>query len=323
MDISRLHRVLKIITLLQTRHRYSPDDLAAELEVSKRTIFRDMNMLELAGIPFFFDRATGGYEIHKTYFLPPVNLSIEEALSLLALAEQSAADGAVPMLDGALDAARKIESQLPLAIRAAVGQLSRRVVIRRAPVARHDHLQASYELVRKAVAARRAITGRYISFHEKKQLRVEVEPYWLVFHERAWYCIGRSVDHGEVRTFKLGRFADLELSARTFAAPKGTLDQYLGNAWRFMREGREYSVRLRFAPLVAPNVAEVNWHRTQKIIWQDDGSIFFDVKVDGLNEIYWWILGYGDQVEVLQPEVLRTRVQSAAQKLVKLYDAKS
>ncbi len=321
MDISRLHRVLKIITLLQTRHRYSPDELSAELEVSKRTIFRDLNMLELAGIPFFFDRATGGYEIHKTYFLPPVNLSVEEALGLLALAEQSAADGAVPMLEGALDAARKIESQLPLAIRAAVGQLSRRVVIRRGPVARHDQLQAGYELVRKAVAARRAVTGRYISFHEKKQLRVEVEPYWLVFHERAWYCIGRSVEHGEVRTFKLGRFAGLELSGRTFAGPKTTLEQYLGNAWRFMREGKEYNVRLRFAALVAANVAEVNWHRTQKIVWQDDGSIYFDVKVDGLNEIYWWILGYGDQVEVLQPEALRKRVREAAARLVKLYES--
>ena len=75
------------------------------------------------------------------------------------------------------------------------------------------------------------------------------------------------------------------------------------------------------AALVAANVAEVNWHRTQKIVWQDDGSIYFDVKVDGLNEIYWWILGYGDQVEVLQPEALRKRVREAAARLVKLYES--
>jgi proteasome accessory factor B len=320
MDISRLHRVLKIITLLQTRRNYSPDGLAQELEVSKRTIFRDLNMLELAGIPFYFDRATSGYSIHQTYFLPPVNLSVEEALSLLALAEQSAKASAVPLLDSAMDAARKIESQLPLAIRAAVGQLSRGLVIRRTPVARHDELQQVYETVRKAVGTRQEIRGTYISFHEKRQMKVHLQPYWLVFHERAWYVVGKSLDHREVRTFKLGRFAEVEVLADKFAAPKMTLDDYLGNAWRFIREGKEHDVRLRFDPLVAANVAEVRWHRTQKVTWEDDGSMLFEVRVDGLNEIYWWILGYGDQVEVLAPKPLRDRVKQAAARMAKKYE---
>ena len=319
MDASRLHRVLKIITLLQTKRRYGPQDLARELEVSKRTIYRDMNMLELAGIPFYFDRQTGSYSIHETFWLPPINLSLEEALSLVALTARSANREPLPLMAGAVDAARKIESRLPLGIRAAVGRLSERLAVRRTPAARHDQLRQLYETARKAVADHRTLKGRYISFAEKKQIRVAVRPYWLVFHERAWYVIGHSRSHGEIRTFKLGRFVDLALTDEQFKRPKTTLEEYLGNAWRFIPEGREHTVRLRFAPMVAANVAEVHWHPTQKVTWQDDGSILFEVRVDGLGEIAWWILGYGDQAEVLAPKALRDRIRNTAKNMLRMY----
>lgn len=320
MDISRLHRVLKIITLLQTRRHYGPDDLARELEVSRRTVYRDLNMLELAGIPFYYDREKGGYEIHNTYWLPPVNLDIEEALSLVALARTTVDREAIPLMGKALDAARKIESQLPLAIRAAVGELAENVRIRRGPVARHDQLDETYETVRRAIATRHTLAGRYISFAEKRQLPVTVDPYWLVFHDRAWYLLGHSHGHGEVRTFKLGRFAELKTMPGRFDPPTETLEDHLGNAWRFIPEGREYDVVLRFKPLVAANVAEVRWHRTQDVTWHDDGSIDFRVRVDGLGEIFWWVLGYGDQVRVLEPKTLRDRVRKTARSVAEKYE---
>jgi len=319
MDISRLHRVLKIITMLQTRRHYSASDLAGELEVSKRTIYRDLNMLELAGIPFYYDRAKRGYVIHQTYWLPPVNLDIEEALSLVALAAQAGDSEAVPLLDKAADAVKKIESQLPLSIRAAVGEFSSTLKVRRGPVARHDELEQIYQTVRKAVTRRRTLRGLYISFHEKKRIRVPIEPYWIVFHDRAWYVIGRCRQYKDIRTFKLGRFVELEALHEDFKPPRMTLEEHLGNAWRFIPEGREYDIRLRFKPMVAANVAEVRWHKTQEVTWQDDRSIIFEVRVDGLSEILWWILGYGDQVEVLKPKPLRDRVRKAAEKMLNQY----
>jgi proteasome accessory factor B len=66
---------------------------------------------------------------------------------------------------------------------------------------------------------------------------------------------------------------------------------------------------------VAGNVAEVQWHASQRVQWNDDGSIEFHVSVDGLGEITWWILGYGDQVEVISPPELRHRVGLAASRM--------
>jgi proteasome accessory factor B len=82
----------------------------------------------------------------------------------------------------------------------------------------------------------------------------------------------------------------------------------------------DQDVVVRFAPLVARNVAEVAWHKTQRIVERQDGSIDFHVSVSGLNEISWWILGYGDQAEVLRPARLRQMIADRAGKLVELYN---
>ena len=76
---------------------------------------------------------------------------------------------------------------------------------------------------------------------------------------------------------------------------------------------------VRFSRLVAQNVAEVNWHKTQRLDWRDDGTLDFQVTVAGLNEISWWILGYGDQAEVLQPPELRRMVAERTRRMAAMY----
>jgi len=94
------------------------------------------------------------------------------------------------------------------------------------------------------------------------------------------------------------------------------INEYLGKAWSLIPEGRLYHVKLRFSPEVAHNVAEVNWHRTQRVTFEDDGSAIVQFRIDGLEEITWWILGYGDKVQVLAPLTLRQRIVQIAQKMV-------
>ena len=65
-----------------------------------------------------------------------------------------------------------------------------------------------------------------------------------------------------------------------------------------MPEGKIHHVRLLFSPKIANNVTEVQWHKTQQVARNPDGSATVDFRIDGLGEIIWWILGYGDQVEV-------------------------
>jgi len=321
MDVGRLHRVLKIITLLEGRRFYNAGELARECGVSRRTVYRDLNMIEKAGIPFFYDRETGGYQIHPTGFLPPINLNLDEALSLVLMASELGRKGRLPLLEAARDAAAKIEASLPLAMRAAIGQIAPSISVRPGPVARHNALREAYQTVQQAIGRGQSLEATYISFHDTGKIRTRVDPYWLVFSERAWYVIGQSSKHDGVRTFKLGRFKHLEPTGKPFKKPKGlTLEKHLGNAWRLMRGDKTYEVELKFSPLVGPNAAEVNWHATQRVRWDDDGNVFLTATVDGLDEIVWWVLGYGPEVEVLRPPELRKRVATKARAMLALYD---
>ena len=321
MNVGRLHRVLKIITILQGRRFLNADQLARECAVSRRTVYRDLNMIEAAGIPFFYDRTSGGYQIHQTGLLPPINLNLEESLALVLMASELGKTGRLPLFQPARDAAAKVESALPVGLRAAIGSLVRHMAVRPAPAARHNALQELYYRVQRAIVRKEALDAVYISFSDAGQIRTRLEPYWLSFHERAWYVIGRSSKHRSIRTFKLGRFKSLAPAGKTFTRPHGlTLEKVLGNAWRLIRGDKTYEVELKFSPLVGPNVAEVNWHPTQRVRWDDDGAVYFSCTVDGLDEIAWWVLGYGPEVEVLKPPDLRRRIARMARRMLDLYE---
>ena len=247
---------------------------------------------------------------------------LEEALALVLLASELGKTGRLPLFQPARDAAAKIESILPLGLRATLGSLVRHMAVRPAATARHNALQETYYLVQRAIVRNQSLQAVYVSFHDAGQIRTRLDPYWLLFHERAWYVIGRSSKHSDVRTFKLGRFKELKATGKTFKRPKGlTLEKHLGNAWRMIRGKKAYEVELKFSPLVGPNVAEVNWHKTQRIRWDDDGAVYFSCTVDGLDEIAWWVLGYGPEVEVLKPADLRRRIAGMAARMLKLYKA--
>lgn len=101
------------------------------------------------------------------------------------------------------------------------------------------------------------------------------------------------------------------------------IGEYLSRAWSIVPKNKIYNVKLRFTVKVAFDVAAVQWHRTQKVTFEDDGSAILEFRVDGLNEIIWWILGYGDRVQVLAPKILREKIIEIAQRVVETNKQKS
>lgn len=320
MSISRIYRLLRLITMLQGGRCYTAKELAEELDVSRRTIFRDLNMLEMAHIPYYYDTEKGGYQISRHFFLPPINLTLTEALAMLLLTGRLRGADKLPLLSQGAQAAVKVESVLPRPIREHVGSMIDRMKVSLGPISRHEGLDASFAQVADAIAARRVCEIVYISFHERQQIVTAVHPLRLVFISRGWYIVAHSQLHGEVRTFKLSRIRKLTVTKETFRTPKGVdLDDYFNNAWQMIPEGKLYNIHLRFSAKVAGNVAEVQWHHSQRVEWNDDGSADFRVRVDGLGEIVWWIFGYGDQVEVLAPAKLRKRIATTAATVARMY----
>ena len=325
-SVSKIRRLLKLIERLQSGGICNSKDLAEFCGVSRRTIFRDLRMLQDSGLPVLYDEERQGYWMTTSSFLPPTDLTLAETLALIILARSlGRQEGGLPFFQAARDASLKLVSNLPGNLQSEIGELVDAVDVR---LSRHhplDQAQPYHELLMRALTTRRSVRLRYHSLFEQKELRTLFSPYRLFFARRSWYAIGRSSVHRAVRTLHLGRIIDAEITEDAYEIPpRFSLARYLGNAWHMIRErGQRTEVVIRFQPRVATNVAEVTWHKTQRVEWNDDGTMDFHVTVDGLKEISWWILGYGSQAEVLEPKELREMIVTHAQVMLDCYQPKS
>ena len=326
-QFGRINRLLKLIDLLQSGRGSDTPGLARELGVSRRTVFRYLDILRSVGMDFVHDRQAGGYNAKPGSLLRPVDLSLAEALALLLAsrgAKHSPAGPSVPLLQGAASAALKIESVLPTPIQQYCGNLMSKIDIRSTPVARHKHTGGFFAMIQEAIHQKRKLKLTYRSFIEDEQIQTTLDPYRLVFCQQAWYVIAYSSLHKSVRIFKLLRIYELKPLNKLYVCENDfDLDDFFGLAWSMIPEGRVYRVALRFSAKVAGNVAEVLWHKTQQIEFLKDGSMIFRVSVDGLTEISWWILGYGAEVGVIAPAVLRRRIAKTAECMVGMYKRKA
>jgi len=313
--------LLQLIGLLQAGRGYNSDALAQACGVSRRTVFRDLDLLRLSGVPLSFDENQQRYRIPGACLLPPTNFTPEEALSLLVLCHELGSSSGVPLLTAARTAAVKLESSLPARLRDQLREVTAALHIAAEPANPLVGCKPVYDLLLTAIANRRNVRIHYQSLAEEKEIATRLSPYELFFSRRSWYVVGRSSLHRAKRTFNLGRILRIEPLDDRFRVPRGfSLARHLRNAWHMIPEkGRDREVVVRFDRLVAQNVAEVNWHKTQRVVFRDDGSADFHVTVSGLKEISWWILGYGDRAEVLEPPELRQLIAQHAQRMADQY----
>jgi proteasome accessory factor B len=153
---------------------------------------------------------------------------------------------------------------------------------------------------------------------EHREIDMELNPYHLLYSRHTWYLLGKSNLDKRINAVKLSYIKNVHILDGNFIEePPFDLRDCLRQAWSMLPEGQLCNVKLCFLPEVAYDVTAVKWHETQTVHFEDDGSAIVEFRVDGLNEIIWWILSYGDRVEVLAPRVLRRRIIEIAQRIAK------
>jgi proteasome accessory factor B len=301
--------------------------LPLKCNTTERTIYRDMKMLEGAGIPYFYDDDAKSYAIRRDFFLPPVQLTLDEALALAALAEHVGGSEQVPFMSAASRAINKVRGQLPLPIRKQLEQIEDRVAIKLAAASPPESSADVYETVSAALAGRKALRCEYDALSKgskskgsKPDAAFIFKPYTLMFNQRSWYVLGHHSQRKEIRCLKLNRFTSITPVDETFEIPKDfSVAKHLGNAWRMIRGNKTYKVELDFDPEFAETIADTHWHATQDVIWHADNSITFTCTVDGLDEIVWWILSMGPHCVVRKPKELAQQVKSLATAVIEKY----
>ncbi len=280
-----------------------------------------MEALRASGFPLSYNERQQRYCLRSTACLPETNFTAEEALSLIVLCHELGRSSGLAFLGPARSAAIKLESALPHRLREQLRGKVDAIRIQSPPNnPLHEHKQV-YEQLLDAASNRQSVRIGYGSLTEGKAIRTRLNPYQLLFARRSWYVVGRSSLHRSTRTFHVGRIAELEPLEDRFEIPRGfSIERYLGNAWHLIPEpGPDREVLIRFSKMVAQNVSEVAWHKTQQLQSNEDGTLDFRVTVSGLKEISWWISGYGDQAEVISPAELRQMVAERAQRTTEIY----
>jgi proteasome accessory factor B len=312
---TRVHRLFRLIGLVQSGRQLRVGDMARICEISPRMIYRDLNNLEAAGFPICFDREGDTYRMSGGIFMPPLELNYAEALALLALAEQ-VRGGRIPFTEPAARAIEKIRGQLPRALVEEIAPLDHHMAIDLARSGEADGAQNVYECVRRAIITKRKLQCRYEAVASKvgaeaQAALFELCPYVLWYCQRAWYVVGYHSGRKEVRRLKLARFAMCKATDKPYGIPDDfTLEKHLGLAWRMIRGEKRYEVAVRFDTDFAETVCDTRWHATQREEFHEDGSVTLRFTVDGLEEIVWWVMGYGGKCRVLEPAELARRVRA-------------
>ncbi len=301
---TRIHRLFKLVQLLQSRRGLKVPELARHCGVCARTMFRDLQTLSASGIECRLDEDTGGYVVPPNFFMPPLELTFEESLALLVLADGIGRNGQILFLAPAARALEKIRGQLPAQISDDIRQIDPHIEVQLARGSVDQSTRDVYERVRNAIATRRMLRCRYDSApssdgHAPYTRPFHFRPYKLWYGQRAWYVVGLHGGRKEIRKLKLSRFSALELTDKPFAIPDDfSMDQILKLAWRMIPEGGRFEVAIRFDPQFAETAADTRWHSTQRKEFHEDGSATLRFTVDGLEEIVWWVMGYGPWLSI-------------------------
>lgn len=321
MRDKRITRLVRLLQMLQEGKGQNTDGLAKACGVGRRTIFRDLETLRLAGVPLEFETKSQRYSIPRGSFGPPADLTADEALSLWALANSMGNKLQLPLYEPARAAIGKLERSLSQAERRRFRRTANSIWFLPAKVSNLAVKPAVYRILLEAIANRRAVRIEYLSLTEWERITTDLHPYQLLFNQRAWQVIGHSALHREIRVFNLARIELLTLLKKRFSVPRNfSMERRIGNAWSMISEaGRDHHIVVKFGSLVARNVAEISWHKTQRTKFLPDGSLLLEVTVSGLSEIAWWVLGYGDQAEVIRPAKLRRLVAGRVKKMAVIY----
>ena len=287
----RMARVLSVLNLIQSRGRYNAKAIAEELEVSERTVFRDLEVLEFSGVPWYFDEHDQCYRVRPDFRFPTLTLTEEEALGQALATTLTKAPG-LNVGSGAAPTTRKLAIMQVFDLK----------------LVDHSKADSTIKTVQSALLEGKQLTGVYESPYEEAPVKLAIHPYRLCLIKRAWYVIGHLEGETEAKTLRVARFKTLRMLDQPAQIPENfDLRQHFGNAWAVYRGKTSYDIELRFSAEVAPIVTETEWHHTQQMKKHRDGSLTMTFTVDGLEEILRWILTWTGQVKIFEPIELRER----------------
>lgn len=313
----RADRLLAILLLLQNHERLTSKELAEKLEVSERTIHRDMDALSGSGVPVYAERgAGGGWALAEGYRSNLTGLKIEELHSLL-LASPPASLHDLGLGSGFEAALAKLLSALPKTMQQSANHVRQRLHIDGAGWHQSTETFPALSTVQEAVWQERKLLIRY----QRDDTVVErmIHPLGLVAKRSVWYLVA-AVD-ADMRTYRISRLLTAQMLEESFVRPPDfDLPSYWETSTRdFKAALPRYPAQLLVKEQLLPRLELERYMKIASTKPGANGWMEAAVEFHTLESACELVLGYGAHIQVIEPEELRTKVIVEAQAILRLY----
>jgi predicted DNA-binding transcriptional regulator YafY len=282
-------------------------ELAYEFSISRRQVYRDLNSIAEQGHPLTRngEGADSSWQLPLGYKgLPPIALSPYELMSLqLARADLSYLDG-TPFVEDLDQTLAKLRAALSDKVLNHLDRLVQVFAPLAKPIRKYAGQAGLLRDLRKALLLQLTIELQYIKPGENKPAHYRIDPHALVLYQHALYVTAYSHSSKEERLFLVDRMRRLDLTEERFELPGGyAAEKRLAQLFGLMEEAPQ-DIRLWVSADVAHFFRESQWHASQQVMPQQDGSLLVTLKAGGIEEIGRWVLSWGKEVKVLEPPEL-------------------
>ena len=318
----QMERIVTMIRMLSARHYgITTEELVEEFGVSKRTIYRDLNLL---GKIFPLEKLESAerttYRVPPNLKIPPLTFNLAELMALRLSKNQLRYLQGTPFHKDFNSIFKKIESILPARFGNQLDHFAHTIFVH--PEAPKDYhgLDEEITTLQESLRKCRACRFVYVSRSRTSPKEYLIHPYGLVSYKRGLYLLAYVPEYEEIRCFALdSRVKGVRPTNDCYQIPDDfSIESYTQYAFGIVT-GPPEEVEVEFDREVAANVSERIWHQSQKIEKKKDGSVTIKMKVAPSPEVTSWVLSYGPHARVQKPRWLLDDVKIELSEALKKY----
>ncbi len=286
-----IERMLLIHKALQKDDFPNCRQLANELEVSSKTISRDIDfMRDRMLMPIEYEPSEHGYcYTREVESLPTIDISEGELLALSIARKALDHYKGTPFEKPLSNALNKLSASLPDTITANLTELSDTISFKQGRMSKLD--DDALKTAIKAVLEKRVLEFNYKKLGSENASKRIANPYHVTNYLGKWYLLAWDQSRKAMRTFLIGRATDLEIRKATFEVPNEfSVDDYLWTSFGIWSKSGDFDVRVKVDATLSEYISENIWHPTQSIEPLKNGGLVLRFKLGSLEEIAQWIL---------------------------------
>jgi proteasome accessory factor B len=331
---AQVARIYRILNLLEG----SPQGLSAleikekledrGFDVSKRTVYRDLEALSEAGFPLFPQEPQEDENVTRWVLERSTRINQYLALSTKELFALHLARGILASAKGSWIHAdleqvfQKIEEKLGSSHRGHIEELSSEVRFDQSAGSNVDIDPDVLETVRAACAEEQVLSVEYRSLRSGTERRRKLGPHFVYFSKGSIYLVAEDLDQPEpklVKLFALPRMKNAVMEDIPYVAAPIDPQKLFESSFGVFRGERPEEVEIEFSARIASYIAERRWHSSQRLEKQARGNIVLKMNVAITPELVQWVLGFGADAQVLKPGDLRDRLTESVAAMAELY----